>query len=146
MLRDLMNKKFAGQVTKGKHEAVITGYEYVEAKNNPDYDYIKLTMTLDGNRPYTRNMFEKDMSIFLSHTRQQLRMNNTDIMPFDYLHDLIDNKTKLNVWFAYPTVQGRDGTMKRVQNVNWAPPLEKASENTLAANALDNVVEMESPL
>ena len=137
MLKDLMSKTFAGQIEAGKHKAVITTMEFVDNAARPDYAYIKLSMLVDG-RPYARNMFERDMVIFLSHTRQQLGRQYEDIQPMNYLKELITNKTALDIWFSYPTVTARDGSMKHVQNINWLEPMEN--------NAQAPAEDMESPL
>ena len=128
-LRDLMNNTFAGEISEGKHTAVIQNFQYVENESNPDNSYILITFLIDGKRDYKRNFFLRDMSILLSHTRRQLGRANEDIVPGVYLKELIDNQTELDIWFEYPTVATRTGP-KRVQNIAWLPPVSAEADET----------------
>lgn len=128
-LRELMNSTFAGEISEGKHTAVIQNFQYVENESNPDNSYILITFMIDGKRDYKRNFFLRDMSILLSHTRRQLGRANEDIVPGVYLKELIDNQTELDIWFEYPTVATRTGP-KRVQNIAWLPPVTTEADDT----------------
>lgn len=128
-LRDLMNNTFAGEISEGKHTAILTNFQYVENESNPDNSYILITFLIDGKRDYKRNFFLRDMSILLSHTRRQLGRANEDIVPGVYLKELIDNQTELDIWFEYPTVATRTGP-KRVQNIAWLPPVTTEADET----------------
>lgn len=128
-LRDLMNNTFAGEISEGKHTAILTNFQYVENESNPDNSYILITFLIDGKRDYKRNFFLRDMSILLSHTRRQLGRANEDIVPGVYLKELIDNQTELDIWFEYPTVATRTGP-KRVQNIAWLPPVSAEADET----------------
>ena len=128
-LRDLMNNTFAGEIAEGKHTAIVKNFQYVENETNPDNSYILITFLIDGKREYKRNFFLRDMSILLSHTRRQLGRANEDIVPGVYLKELIDNQTKLDIWFEYPTVATRTGP-KRVQNIAWLPPITTEADDT----------------
>ena len=128
-LRDLMNNTFAGEIAEGKHTAVVKNFQYVENESNPDNSYILITFLIDNKREYKRNFFLRDMSILLSHTRRQLGRANEDIVPGVYLKELIDNQTKLDIWFEYPTVATRTGP-KRVQNIAWLPPVTAEADET----------------
>ena len=128
-LRELMNNTFAGEITEGKHECILTNFKYVENEDNPDNSYITITLELDGKREYKKNLFLRDVSIMLSHTRRQLNRANEDIVPGVYLKELIDNQTELDIWFEYPTVATRTGP-KRVQNIAWLPPVSAEADET----------------
>ena len=128
-LRELMNNTFAGEITEGKHECILTNFKYVENETNPDNSYITITLELDGKREYKKNLFLRDVSIMLSHTRRQLNRANEDIVPGVYLKELIDNKVKLNIWFEYPVVATRTGA-RRVQNISWLPPVQELGNAT----------------
>ena len=125
-LRELMNNTFAGEIAEGKHTALITNFKYVENESNPDNSYITLELLIDGKREYKKNLFLRDVSIMLSHTRRQLGRANEDIVPGVYLKELIDTKTVLNIWFEYPVVATRTGA-RRVQNISWLPPVQEES-------------------
>lgn len=128
-LKDLMNNTFAGEISEGKHTAILTNFQYVENESNPDNSYICIEFLIDGKRDYKRNFFLRDMSILLSHTRRQLGRANEDIVPGVYLKELIDNQTELDIWFEYPTVATRTGA-KRVQNIAWLPPVSAEADET----------------
>ena len=68
-LRELMNNTFAGEITEGKHDCILTNFKYVENEDNPDNSYITITLELDGKREYKKNLFLRDVSIMLSHAR-----------------------------------------------------------------------------
>ena len=118
MLKDLMNKTFNAEITEGQHKAVLTAFEYKQHPSNEAYDYIAMVFIIDGKREFKRNMFERDISIMLSQTRRQLNRASEDINPTEYLKDLIDNKTELEIWITYPIVPTRNGA-RRVQNIAW---------------------------
>lgn len=118
MLKDLMNKTFTAEISEGQHKAVLTAFEYKKHPSNEAYDYIAMVFTIDGKREFKRNMFERDTSIMLSQTRRQLNRASEDINPIEYLKDLIDNKTELEIWITYPIVPTRNGA-RRVQNIAW---------------------------
>ena len=118
MLKDLMNKTFNAEITEGQHKAVLTAFEYKQHPSNESYDYIAMVFTIDGKREFKRNMFERDISIMLSQTRRQLNRASEDINPNEYLKDLIDSKTELEIWITYPIVPTRNGA-RRVQNIAW---------------------------
>ena len=118
MLKDLMNKTFNAEITEGQHKAVLTAFEYKQHPSNEAYDYIAMVFSIDGKREFKRNMFERDISIMLSQTRRQLNRASEDINPIEYLKDLIDNKTELEIWITYPIVPTRNGA-RRVQNIAW---------------------------
>ena len=118
MLKDLMNKTFNAEITEGQHKAVLTSFEYKQHPSNESYDYIAMVFTIDGKREFKRNMFERDVSIMLSQTRRQLNRAAEDINPIEYLKDLINNKTELEIWITYPIVPTRNGA-RRVQNIAW---------------------------
>lgn len=85
-------------------------------------------MTVDGDLHYKRNMFERDVSIFLSHTRRQLNMQDQNINPKDYLDNLVKTQNKLDMWVAYPKVPTKNG-IRRVQNIYWTEPSAETAES-----------------
>ena len=130
MLKDLMTKEFTGELTEGEHNAILTGWQYVANKSNPEKDYIKCTFSVDNNgvqQVYNRNQFERDVSIMLSHLRRQLGRSNETIKPKEFFEDLIKNKTPIKIWIEYPIVSAAKG-MKRVQNLHFLPPTEAPAE------------------
>ena len=132
MLKDLMTKEFTGELTEGEHNAILTGWQYVANKSNPEKDYIKFTFSVDNNgiqQTYNRNQFERDVSIMLSHLRRQLGRSNETIKPKEFFEDLIKNKTPIKLWIEYPIVSAAKG-MRRVQNLYFQPALAAATTET----------------
>ena len=140
MLRDLIKRPFYAELKEGKHEAILTNWEYKAHETNPENDYITMTFMVDGENPYKRNMFERDISIMLSHVRRQLgRQHETIADPTAFFDELKTNKTKLNLWITYPVVATKNG-MQRRQNLYF---IEPASNNSAPeAEAADTAEEV----
>jgi len=93
-------------------------------------DYYALDLVMADGRTFRRNLFERDLAIFLKQTRVQILADNTvDLEPIQWIKDLIGKE--ISIWITYPVVPTRDKTLKRVQNVNYCKPL--ASEITEVA-------------
>ena len=127
MLNELMNSTFQKELSEGKHTVVLKAWTY-KPESDPKNDYICLEMLVDGDLHYKRNMFERDVSIFLSHTRRQLNMQDQSINPKTYLDDLVKSQNKLDMWVAYPKVPTKNG-VRRVQNVYWTEPSAETAES-----------------
>lgn len=135
MLKNLMSNPFQKELNEGKHNVVMTDVTYHENKKDAANDYLCLEMLIDNELHYKRNMFERDVSIFLSHTRRQLNRQNETIVPMAYIKDLISKKTELELWVAYPVVPTKNGP-KRVQNIYWLEPtMEMVSEGATTDDA-----------
>lgn len=128
-LREMMNQPFLAEIAEGAHPATITNVVYNAHETDESKDYLKLDFQLDGKRPYSRNMFQRDMSIMLSHLRRQLGRADEDINPLAFLEELKTTQTSFNIWFSYPTVATRSGA-RRVQNVNFLAPLASSAEDS----------------
>lgn len=120
MLREIMTKPYNGEMTEGKHSVTLKNWEYKAHLTDPNKDYIALTFTHEKGE-YKRNMFEKDITIMLSHLRRQLNRATETIKPQEFLNDLVTAKTPFDIWITYPIVPTANGT-KRVQNLNFLEP------------------------
>ena len=127
MLNELMNSAFQKELSAGKHTIVLKKWTY-KPESDPKNDYICLEMLVDGDLHYKRNMFERDVSIFLSHTRRQLNQQDQNIEPKAYLNELVTNQIALDMWVAYPSVPTKNG-VRRVQNVYWMEPSAETAES-----------------
>ena len=127
MLSELMNSTFQKELSEGKHAIVLKAWTY-KLESDPKNDYVCLEMLVDGDLHYKRNMFERDVSIFLSHTRRQLGQQDQNINPKTYLDDLVKSQNKLDMWVAYPMVPTKNG-VRRVQNVYWTEPSAETAES-----------------
>lgn len=137
MLRELMRKPYNGEMSEGKHTATLKSWEYKAHETDPNKDYIALVFNTTSNE-YRRNMFDKDMTIMLSHLRRQLGRATETIQPTDFLNDLVAQNTPFEIWISYPMVPTSTG-LKRVQNLNFLEPYATMN-NTVAAEE-----EMEVP-
>lgn len=124
-LSELMSKPFVGELTEGKHSAILLNWTLV-ANPDPEKEYIRMIFSVDnGNtahQEYTRNLFLRDVSIALSHMRRQLGKANETIDPKTFLDSLKAERTPLDLWISYPIVSTRTGA-KRVQNIYFQPPI-----------------------
>lgn len=127
MLKELMNRKFYAELSEGEHEATLKSWEFVENATDHTKDYLKLAFSVNNhgeNQPFTRNFFERDVSIMLSHLRRQLERTTEAIEPTKFFDALIAKKETFKLWIAYPVVPTARG-LERKQNVNFLPPLKK---------------------
>lgn len=127
MLKELMNRKFYAELSEGEHEATLKSWEFVENATDSSKDYLKLAFSVNNHgekQPFTRNFFERDVSIMLSHLRRQLERTTEAIEPTKFFEDLISKETSFKLWIAYPVVPTARG-LERKQNVNFLPPLKK---------------------
>ena len=124
-LKDFMNKQFLPEISEGEHKATIKSFQFVENKEDSSKDYLRIIFNIEncGNiQEYGRNMFERDMSVMLSHTRRQLHRENEVLQPLDYLKELIAQQTPLSVWVEYRVITSQN-KLKRVQNLYFQQPL-----------------------
>ena len=85
-------------------------------------DYFTATYLMENNREFKRNLFEKDLAIFLKQTRIQILNDNTvDIEPMEWIKSLLNKE--ITLYISYPIVPSRTKELKRVQNVNYCPKL-----------------------
>jgi len=116
-----LKKPLAPKLVDGEHKAVLKEYTMVENETQPANSYISFIVNIDGH-DYKRNMFQRDISFFLSHTREQLNRSHEEIMPLDYMDELISSATELKLWTE--TVQIKTSKGKTItQNWRWLPPL-----------------------
>lgn len=132
MLKDLLSKTFQKELSAGEHTAVLTAHPFKASNKGSEFDYIAASFIIDGTLAYNRNLFERELSIFLSQIRRQLNRQNEDINPMEFLKELVDNKTPLKIWVEYKIVPTRDNGLKRVQNVYYTEPLGPATTETTA--------------
>ena len=143
MLRDLMNRPFQAEMVEGHHRVSILAWEYNADRNgNAANDYLTITFKHEHGES-RNNLFEKDMSIFLSHVRRQLGRQLETIDPRLFLKELIDNKTEFDCWVVFRTIVDKNDLtkMRRVRNLLFIEPAPDATPN-----ATSNVTEDDSEL
>ena len=143
MLRDLMNRPFQAEMVEGHHRVSILAWEYNADRNgNAANDYLTITFKHEHGES-RNNLFEKDMSIFLSHVRRQLGRQLETIDPRLFLKELIDNATEFDCWVVFRTIVDKNDLtkMRRVRNLLFIEPAPDATPN-----ATSNVTEEDSEL
>ena len=143
MLRDLMNRPFQAEMVEGHHRVSILAWDYNADRNgNASNDYLTITFKHEHGES-RNNLFEKDMSIFLSHVRRQLGRQLETIDPRLFLKDLIDNQTEFDCWIVFRTIVDKNDLtkMRRVRNLLFIEPAPDATPN-----ATSNVTEDDSEL
>lgn len=140
MLNLLMSKPFYAELGEGKNKVTLTGWKYTPHKTDPTNDYIEMTFNRsEGNIPYKRNMFERDISIAVSHIRRQLNMQNETLPDIGGFFDkLISDKIELDMWVTYPVVPTKNGPQKR-QNIYFLEPIETAETESSVGSAADEI-------
>ena len=138
-LSELMNKVFTAEITEGEHKATIKAWEF-KPNTDPTKEYIKMTFTVENcgkTQEFVRNMFERDISLAVSHIRRQLDRSNESIVPTAFFDELIASSTEIKMWIQYPVVPTKNGAQRR-QNIYFLPPLSSVE----AASSAD----MEMPV
>ena len=133
-LSTLMTKVFTAELTEGEHKANIVSWE-LKPNADPTKEYIRMTFNVENagkTQEFTRNMFERDVSIAVSHIRRQLDRSNESLIPTDFFNEIIADKIGLIMWVQYPVVSTKNGAQRR-QNVYFQPPLS----NVEAASSAD---------
>ena len=136
MLRDLMNRPFQAEMVEGHHRVSILAWEYNADRNgNAANDYLTITFKHEHGES-RNNLFEKDMSIFLSHVRRQLGRQLETIDPRLFLKEHIDNKTEFDCWVVFRNIVDKNDLtkMRRVRNLLFIEPAPDATHDT-ASNA-----------
>ena len=124
-----MKQTFNAELTEGKHTAKLTSWEYKPHENDNSKDYIRMVFTADNcgkQQEFVRNLFERDVTIAISHLRRQLNRVNEDIVPNEFLDELVSAETPFSFWISYPTVATKKG-MQRRQNIHFLAPTETVS-------------------
>lgn len=126
MLNTFMKQTFNAELTEGEHTSKLTSWEYKPHENDNSKDYIRMVFTSENcgkQQEFVRNLFERDVTIAISHLRRQLNRVNEDIVPSDFLDELVSAETPFSFWISYPTVATKKG-MQRRQNIHFLAPTE----------------------
>ena len=138
-----MNRPFQAEMVEGHHRVSILAWEYNADRNdNAANDYLTITFKHEHGES-RNNLFEKDMSIFLSHVRRQLGRQLETIDPRLFLKELIDNKTEFDCWVVFRTIVDKNDLTKtrRVRNLLFIEPAPDATPDT-TSNATEEDSEL----
>lgn len=134
-LLDLYNNgKLNPALTEGKYEVKLISHEAVQKK---DKTFIKFVFEdIHTGRKITENRFEKGFGIMLAHLREQLHMENQELVIKDFLNDLIKNETVINIWVTRVTFE--DGSRKT--NINFLEPIKKTAKAEPNTEVVDDTI------
>jgi hypothetical protein len=134
----MLKETFQKRLADGEHSAVLISQEYHAHATDETKDYIALKFLVDGEVTYSRNFFERNMTIAISHIREQLKREYENIIPLNLLNELITNKTPLKIWIA-TEIKLTDSGPQRYQNINFLAPLV-VPEDTTETDASDEIL------
>jgi hypothetical protein len=126
MLRDKFPKKILETAdtylffTPDEFKQLLTEECFEPNAQGNGADYFTFTWFLPDGRLFTRNLFLKDLIIFMKQTRIQRTGKNTEEIPdpVEYIFSLIGQD--LEVYFSYEKLKEQN---RRVQNVQYCEPL-----------------------
>ena len=117
-LFEMYNSTFKPALAEGKYTVTLKSHEYVAHEKTP---YIRIEMTIkDTDRVVVENRFENTFPVMISHLRQQLKREQEEVIPTDFLDELIENKTEFNIWVVKRIINGAQKT-----NVNFLEPIKQ---------------------
>ena len=124
MLNEFMNRTFNAELTAGEHPSTLKSWEYKAHASDASNDYLRMTFITENcgkQQEFVRNLFERDVSIAVSHLRRQLDRTHEDVTPVAFFDELVSNATPFSIWISYPTVATKKG-MQRKQNLHFLAP------------------------
>jgi hypothetical protein len=138
-MNDLLNFYKSGKslpiLREGKYDVVLKATELVENKTNPNNSYIKVTLVTSEGRTITTNKFDRGFRIMLSHLKKQLQREDEEVVVQDFLNELIENKTKFNVWV---TIYTDPNTLRSNTNINFLEPNKPQEVQVVEDEEFDN--------
>lgn len=138
---ELFGEKVYPKLTNGCYPMILTGIGTpVETKNalGEAVQYLPLRLeVVETGRPVVFNMFADNFkSFFISPIQSQIDPDNqkewTSIS--DFIHELIQDKTVLNVWVERVTYISKDGE-KSTTNYTFFEPTKKTNLTSSQENA-----------
>ena len=135
---ELLNEKVYPRLTDGKHKMILTGVATsVTTKKSTgeetEYLPIRLEVVATG-RPVVTNIFADSFKgFFINPIQAQLDPNNEKewgITTSEFIKDLIENKTQLDVWVERVTYIGAQGERTTTNYTFFEPKKQVASSQT----------------
>lgn len=116
------NGKSLPILREGKYDVVLKSTAYVANETNPNNSYIKVILETNEGRQISTNKFNRGFQIMIAHLKKQLGREDDEVVVQEFLKELIDNKTPLNVWV---TIYTDPNTKRSNTNINFLEPLEE---------------------
>lgn len=135
---ELLNEKVYPRLTDGKHKMILTGIGTpVTTKKSTgeetQYIPIRLQVVATG-RPVVTNIFADSFKgFFISPIQAQLDPNNEKewgITALEFINDLIENQTPLDVWVERVTYIGAQGERTTTNYTFFEPKKQIAPSQT----------------
>lgn len=115
------NGKSLPILREGKYDVVLKSTAYVANEANPNNSYIKVILETNEGRQISTNKFNRGFQIMIAHLKKQLGREDDEVIVQEFLKELIDNKTPLNVWV---TIYTDPATKRSNTNINFLEPIE----------------------
>ena len=135
-LNTFLTSTYRKALKEGVHSSILTKYEVKEGINketgeNKEMLILTFTLPAEDNRPITDvRSSEKAVAIMFSHLRKQLKKEEEDIIPQDFLNALIADKTEIKL-YTVKTVEG-------YTNIAYLPPKETETADKETKNKAEN--------
>lgn len=126
-LMTLLATKVRKELKHGEHKAILTAMSVkpITGADGQLRDALRLDFILpeEDNRPLSDiKSSEKSIAVLISHLRKNQNKQDEDIVPVEFLNNLIKNKTVFSIW----TERTKEGYL----NISYLPPLKTATAET----------------
>lgn len=127
-ITEIMKRKLPAIVTPGKYEDVeIKSTELYPVSQTNKQEFLRITYKTADGREISENRFPQGLNILISHLREQLKLQETEI---DVAELLKPGAHKFTIWVERTTTINNSGALIRVTNINFLEPLQKSSTAT----------------
>lgn len=116
------NGKSLPILREGKYDVVLKSTAYVANETNPNNSYIKVILETNEGRQISTNKFNRGFQIMIAHLKKQLGREDEEVVVQEFLNELINNKTPLNIWV---TIYTDPNTKRSNTNINFLEPLDE---------------------
>ncbi|MBQ7306901.1 MAG: hypothetical protein IJW82_00040 [Clostridia bacterium] len=116
------NGKSLPILREGKYDVVLKSTAYVANETNPNNSYIKVILETNEGRQISTNKFNRGFQIMIAHLKKQLGREDKEVVVQEFLNELINNKTPLNIWV---TIYTDPNTKRSNTNINFLEPLDE---------------------
>lgn len=130
-ISEIMARKLPAIVTPGKYENVeIKSTELHPVTATNKQEFLRITYKTEDGREIAENRFPQGLNILISHLREQLGLQQTEV---DVAELLKPGNHKFTIWVERAMTINNAGQTIRVTNINFLEPLKKAETATSTA-------------
>ena len=135
---NLLNEKVYPRLTDGKHRMILTGIGTpvtTKKSTGEETQYLPIRLqVVETGRPVVTNIFADSFKgFFINPIQTQLDPNNEKewgISASEFINDLIENQTPLDVWVERVTYIGSQGERTTTNYTFYEPKKQAASSQT----------------